>query len=55
MVLGFNGATTLTADLGTDIRVAQAAGYDCLEIWAPKLLGFFADGSLSTLDPRCTV
>ncbi|MBI2081609.1 MAG: sugar phosphate isomerase/epimerase [candidate division NC10 bacterium] len=49
MVLGFNGATTLTADLGTDIRAAKAAGYGCLEIWAPKLLGYFANGSLSTL------
>jgi 2-keto-myo-inositol isomerase len=49
MVLGFNGATTLTADLGTDIRAAKAAGYGCLEIWAPKLLGCFATGSLSTL------
>lgn len=25
MVLGFNGATTLTADLATDIRAAKAA------------------------------
>ncbi len=49
MLLGFNGATTLTADLGTDIRAAKAAGYGCLEIWAPKLLGYFANGSLSDL------
>ena len=34
MLLGFNGATTLTADLATDIRAAKAAGYGCLEIWA---------------------
>lgn len=49
MLLGFNGATTLTADLATDIRAAKAAGYGCLEIWAPKLLGSFARGSLSDL------
>ena len=49
MLLGFNGATTLTADLATDIRAARAAGYGCLEIWAPKLLGYFANGSLNDL------
>ncbi len=49
MLLGFNGATTLTADLATDIRAAKAAGYGCLEIWAPKLLGYFANGSLTDL------
>jgi 2-keto-myo-inositol isomerase len=49
MLLGFNGATTLTADLATDIRAARAAGYGCLEIWEPKLLGYFANGSLSDL------
>ena len=49
MLLGFNGATTLTADLATDIRAARAAGYGCLEIWAPKLLGYFANGSLTDL------
>ena len=49
MLLGFNGATTLTADLATDIRAAKAAGYGCLEIWAPKLLGYFATGSLADL------
>ncbi|MGH7395316.1 MAG: sugar phosphate isomerase/epimerase family protein, partial [Candidatus Methylomirabilales bacterium] len=49
MLLGFNGATTLTADLATDIRAATAAGYGCLEIWAPKLLGYFARGSLADL------
>lgn len=49
MLLGFNGATTLTADLATDVRAAKAAGYACLEIWAPKLLGYFANGSLTDL------
>lgn len=49
MLLGFNGATTLRADLATDIRAAKGAGYGCLEIWAPKLLGYFANGSLTDL------
>ena len=37
MKLSLNGATTMKADLATDIRVAGAAGFDCLEIWAAKL------------------
>jgi 2-keto-myo-inositol isomerase len=37
MKLGFNGATTMTSDLATDIRVAGAAGFDVLEITATKL------------------
>jgi 2-keto-myo-inositol isomerase len=49
MLLGFNGATTLTADLVMDIWAAKAAGYGFLEIWAPKLLGYFANGSLTDL------
>lgn len=37
MQLGFNGATTMTSNLETDIRIAGAAGYDVLEITATKL------------------
>ncbi len=37
MQLGYNGATTMTSDLETDIRIAGAAGYDALEITATKL------------------
>jgi 2-keto-myo-inositol isomerase len=37
MKLSFNGATTMHADLVTDIRAAAAAGFDYLEIWAAKL------------------
>ena len=37
MQLGFNGATTMTSDLPTDIRIAGKAGYDVLEITATKL------------------
>lgn len=37
MKLALNGATTMKADLATDIRAASAAGFDCLEIWSAKL------------------
>ncbi len=49
MELGLNGATTLTADLATDIRVAGQAGYDFIEIWAGKLLGYLEHGGLAGL------
>ena len=47
MLLGLNGATTMKADLATDIRVAGQAGYDVLEIWAAKLDAFLQEGSLA--------
>lgn len=37
MKIALNGATTMRADLSTDIRAAAAAGYDLLEIWSAKL------------------
>ncbi|MBI3951983.1 MAG: sugar phosphate isomerase/epimerase, partial [Acidobacteria bacterium] len=37
MLLSLNGATTMKADLGTDIRAASHAGFDLIEIWAAKL------------------
>ena len=40
MKLSFNGATTMKADLSTDIRAAAAAGFDYVEIWAAKLRVF---------------
>src|SRR2546421_6196070 len=46
MQLGFNGATTQTADLATDIRVAGQAGYDVIELRDNKLDQFLAQGSL---------
>jgi 2-keto-myo-inositol isomerase len=49
MQLGLNGATTLTADLATDIAVAGEAGYDFVEIWAAKLLGYLERGGLAGL------
>lgn len=32
MKLAFNGATTMRANLETDIRAAEAAGFDYVEI-----------------------
>ena len=40
MQIALNGATTMKADLETDIRAASEAGFDCLEIWASKLRAF---------------
>jgi len=49
MKLSFNGATTMRADLATDIRAAAAAGFDYLEIWAAKLREFLQENSPSDL------
>jgi 2-keto-myo-inositol isomerase len=49
MRLALNGATTMRADLATDVRAAAAAGFDCLEIWAAKLRRFLAAGSAAEL------
>jgi 2-keto-myo-inositol isomerase len=46
MLLGFNGATTMTSNLETDIRIAGQAGYDVLEITATKLDTFLESHSL---------
>jgi 2-keto-myo-inositol isomerase len=40
MKLSFNGATTMKADLETDVKAAGAAGFAYLEIWAAKLREF---------------
>jgi 2-keto-myo-inositol isomerase len=45
MKLALNGATTMRADLATDIRVASLAGFDGLEIWASKLRKFLEAGT----------
>ena len=49
MKLSFNGATTMRADLSTDIRAAAAAGFDYLEIWAAKLRKFLQENSAADL------
>jgi 2-keto-myo-inositol isomerase len=40
MKIALNGATTMHADLATDIKAASAAGFDLLEIWSAKLYEF---------------
>src|SRR5215471_8696693 len=39
----------MKADLATDIRVASAAGFDCLEIWAAKLTAFLKSHTTTEL------
>lgn len=49
MKIALNGATTMKADLATDLRAAQKADFDYLEIWAAKLRAFLKDHSASDL------
>jgi 2-keto-myo-inositol isomerase len=49
MKLSLNGATTMKADLPTDILAASAAGFDFIEIWAAKLRRFLETKSVSEL------
>ena len=43
MKIALNGATTMHADLMTDIKAASAAGFDLLEIWSAKLYEFLKE------------
>ena len=49
MKLALNGATTMRADLITDLHAAKAAGFDYLEIWAAKLRAFLKERSAGEL------
>lgn len=49
MKLALNGATTMKADLETDIRAASQAGFDYLEIWAAKLRKFLEANTVGRL------
>ena len=49
MQIAFNGATTMTADLETDIRAAAAAGYDLIELRSNKLYEFLETRSVVDL------
>ena len=49
MRLALNGATTMRADLETDIRAAAAAGFYALEIWGAKLRKFLRDNTAAEL------
>jgi len=50
MELALNGATTMKADLETDIRAASGAGFGWLEIWASKLRVFLKSHTTADLD-----
>ena len=49
MKLALNGATTMKADLATDLLAAHAAGFDFVEIWAAKLRNFLKLNSAADL------
>jgi 2-keto-myo-inositol isomerase len=49
MKVALNGATTMNADLETDIRAASSAGFDYLEIWSSKLREFLKSRSTADL------
>lgn len=49
MKLALNGATTMRADLATDLHAAKAAGFDYVEIWAAKLRAFLKERSTAEL------
>jgi len=49
MKIALNGATTMHADLETDIRAAGAAGFELIEIWAAKLREFLKTKSVADL------
>ena len=50
MLLGFHGATTMTSDLETDLRVSREAGYKGLELWADKVYKFLETHTLAELN-----
>lgn len=46
---GLNGATTMPLDQANEIRLAAAAGFDCIEFRAPKIEAFLKNGTLADL------
>ena len=49
MKIALNGATTMRADLETDIKAASAAGFELIEIWAAKMREFLKTKSVGDL------
>jgi len=49
MKIALNGATTMHADLTTDIQAASAAGYELIELWAAKLREFLKTNTVADL------
>ena len=50
MQIPLNGATTMRADLETDIRAAGEARFEWLEIWASKLRAFLESNRAADLN-----
>ena len=49
MKIALNGATTMHADLETDIKAASEAGFELIEIWAAKLREFLKNKTVDDL------
>ncbi len=49
MKIALNGATTMRADLETDIKAAGVAGFDLIEIWASKMREFLKTKTVADL------
>jgi 2-keto-myo-inositol isomerase len=49
MKIAMNGATTMHADLETDIKAAGKADFDLIEIWAAKLREFLKTNTVADL------
>ncbi len=54
MRLGFHGATSMTADLVTDVESTAYAGFQALELWANKTDKYLTDHSLDDLKALLT-
>ena len=54
MKIALNGATTMRADLPTDILAASQAGYELIEIWAAKLRDFLQTNTVADLQNLLT-
>lgn len=54
MKIALNGATTMHADLETDIRAAGHAGFDLVELWASKLRTYLQTHALADLKALLT-
>lgn len=54
MKIALNGATTMRADLSTDIRAAKEAGFDLIEIWSAKLYKYLENHTVEDLARELT-
>ncbi|PKO13553.1 MAG: isomerase [Chloroflexi bacterium HGW-Chloroflexi-10] len=49
MILSFHGATTMTSDLETDVKISSQAGFIGLEVWYAKIEKFLKIHSIDEL------